>query len=387
MIQTALPSAFPAEGVFESSIHIDLSCMTPGARIHYTVDGSEPTMDSPVYHRACGLIALPGVHGTDTVHTVHAFAEADGMQPSRTATFTYRLCCRPAGTYRHTLLCEPTANSAGIIRIEDYDLDKMYLVVGTKRAVLIDAGWDETGDLPSLCRDLIGDDRPLELVVAHAHPDHIAQIPNFLHAGIPVYLPHADRSALEVFDMDISLDGIHDIHGGKVFDLGCTRLVTYAIPGHTPSGIVLVEEQTGNVFASDAFGSNRRYIPDSAWLQFGNGTIQSNLRTLDEFLQATEGKLTRLFTGHNDDVLDANTYLHTLRQSFVRGMEEGNAALSPSLRSAAESFGSGCALIQGNWRLDPCWTSSNVKYLYDADVSDQRYAEGYRDDLHTVLGG
>ncbi|MGN1014504.1 MAG: MBL fold metallo-hydrolase [Butyricicoccus sp.] len=387
MTRTALPSVFPAEGVFESSIHVDLSCMTPNARIHYTVDGSTPTMDSPVYRREDGLIPLAGVHGTDTVHTVRAFAEADGMQPSQIATYTYRLCCRPAGTYRHALLREATAETAGLFRIEDFDLDKMYLVVGTERAVLIDAGWDETGDLVGLCHDLIGCDIPLELVVAHAHPDHIAQIPNFLNAGIPVYLPHADRSALDAFDMDISLDGIRDIGGGKVFDLGCTTLKTYAVPGHTPGGIVLLDETTGDLFASDAFGSNRRYIPDSAWLQFGDATIESSLRMLDEFLQQTEGRLTRLFTGHNDDTLDANTYLRTLRQSLARGIAEGNAALTPSLRSAAESFGSGSALIQGNWRLDPCWTSANVKYLYDSDAAAQRYAEGYRDDVHTVLGG
>lgn len=32
-MKTAIPSAYPAEGVFECSpIHIDLSCATPGAR-------------------------------------------------------------------------------------------------------------------------------------------------------------------------------------------------------------------------------------------------------------------------------------------------------------------------------------------------------------------
>lgn len=43
MKTTALPSVFPAEDTFESSsIHVDLSCVTSNAVIHYTIDGSHP---------------------------------------------------------------------------------------------------------------------------------------------------------------------------------------------------------------------------------------------------------------------------------------------------------------------------------------------------------
>jgi hypothetical protein len=55
------------------------------ATIHYTVDGSEPTTASPVYHQAlefAGTASTPG-----TVPTVKAFATAPGCTDSDVATF------------------------------------------------------------------------------------------------------------------------------------------------------------------------------------------------------------------------------------------------------------------------------------------------------------
>ncbi|MCQ2390887.1 MAG: chitobiase/beta-hexosaminidase C-terminal domain-containing protein [Kiritimatiellae bacterium] len=46
------PVITPENGtIFESSLTITMSCPSEGATIHYTTDGSEPTMDSPVYKR------------------------------------------------------------------------------------------------------------------------------------------------------------------------------------------------------------------------------------------------------------------------------------------------------------------------------------------------
>lgn len=139
MSRTAIPSTFPEEGIYQySNIHVDLSCATPGAKIYYTLDGNEPTPDSAVYQRDQGLLLLPTVSEREMTHTIRAFAQAEGMETSRTVTFTYRMIARRRGVYHHQLLREPTADTAGLICIQDFDLDKMYLVIGNKRAVLID---------------------------------------------------------------------------------------------------------------------------------------------------------------------------------------------------------------------------------------------------------
>lgn len=387
MSKTAIPSVFPAEGVFEfSTIHVDLSSATPGARVHYTLDGSEPTMDSPVYIRAEGLLPLRGEHGADIRHTLRAFAEADGRESSPVVTFAYRFCCPANGAYRHQLLREPTADAAGLIRIEDFDLDKMYLLVGTERALLIDAGWDETGDLPGLCRELSGG-LPVDLAVAHGHPDHIGQVKAFLEAGSTVYLPHADREALASFGLDVPVERTLDIVDGISLSLGNTVLRVYGVPGHTPGEVVLLDEGTGDLFSSDAFGSNRRYVPDTAWLQLSECSLESSLQGLERFLKATKGTLRRIFTGHNDEILDAEAYLAALQTALRRAVERGEDALVPSLRSAAESFGSGSAAIEGDWRIDPIWAGANLRFLREADrlAVPPRYARGFNPRIRTEL--
>ena len=390
MSTTAIPSIFPAEGTFEFSIiHVDLSCATPGARVHYTLDGSEPTMESPVYDRSQGLLPVKGVHGEEVLRTVRAFAEADGLAPSRCVTFTYRFCCFGHGAYRHAMLREPTADTAGLIRIEDYDLDKMFLVIGSRRAVLSDAGFDEQGDLPALCRDLTGGELPVDLVVAHGHPDHIMQARKFLQAGSRVYLPEADLEAAASFGTVFAPGETINIGEGDVLDLGNASLRVYTIPGHTPGGIVLLDEATGDLFASDEFGSNRRYVPDSAWLQINAGaTAESCLRRLKQFRQQTAGKLRRSLTGHNDEIPDAYAYLDTLEKAFQSVVDGGQDALVPSLRSAEESFGSSTAAVEGNWRLDPLWAAANLRFLYDADrdAAPPRYARGFSPNVNTPLG-
>ena len=64
MGKTAIPSVFPAEGTYElSTLHVNLSCAASHAVIHYTIDGTEPTADSPIYHREAGLIPVKHTDG------------------------------------------------------------------------------------------------------------------------------------------------------------------------------------------------------------------------------------------------------------------------------------------------------------------------------------
>ncbi len=46
------PVISPADGtIFGSSLSVSISCATEGATIHYTTDGTEPTLESPIYRR------------------------------------------------------------------------------------------------------------------------------------------------------------------------------------------------------------------------------------------------------------------------------------------------------------------------------------------------
>lgn len=61
--------------------------------------------------------------------------------------------------------------------------------------------------------------------------------------------------------------------------------------------------------------------------------------------------------------------------------------LVPSLRSAAGSYGSGTAAIEGSYRCDPIWAGANLKFLYDGDPAQTppKYVSGYIPDMNTPL--
>lgn len=61
--------------LFEGETTADLHCTTPGAAIHYTLDGQEPTLQSPLYRQPIRL--------TEAVQ-IKAKAYKDGFAPSRT---------------------------------------------------------------------------------------------------------------------------------------------------------------------------------------------------------------------------------------------------------------------------------------------------------------
>ncbi len=47
--RTADPVIFPFNGPFSRAVEVEITCATDGATIHYTLDGSQPTNESPVY--------------------------------------------------------------------------------------------------------------------------------------------------------------------------------------------------------------------------------------------------------------------------------------------------------------------------------------------------
>ncbi len=78
----AAPIFNPASGIYDEEQIVTIFCDTPGATIYYTIDGSDPTADSPEY-----IDAIP-VAGTSTLK---AFAVKEGMTSSAIAEATYTI--------------------------------------------------------------------------------------------------------------------------------------------------------------------------------------------------------------------------------------------------------------------------------------------------------
>jgi hypothetical protein len=80
---TAEPTFSPKPGLLAGETNIVLQCDTPGAAIHFTVNPSQPTANSPVY-RAPIVVNGGGVD-------VKAFASAPGKKDSAVVTAIFRM--------------------------------------------------------------------------------------------------------------------------------------------------------------------------------------------------------------------------------------------------------------------------------------------------------
>jgi len=78
---TAEPTFSPKPGKFDGGTAVTLRCDTPGATIHFTVDGSQPIAGSPLYEAA---IMLKGSR-----LTIKSFAGASGKKDSADVTGTF----------------------------------------------------------------------------------------------------------------------------------------------------------------------------------------------------------------------------------------------------------------------------------------------------------
>src|SRR6185436_3485039 len=92
----ATPVISPAAGTYTTSVTVSITDSTPGAVIHYTIDGTTPTPSSPTY---------TGTFAVTQTRTVKAMATASGMANSNVASTSYTIkvatptISPPGGTY------------------------------------------------------------------------------------------------------------------------------------------------------------------------------------------------------------------------------------------------------------------------------------------------
>jgi glyoxylase-like metal-dependent hydrolase (beta-lactamase superfamily II) len=195
--------------------------------------------------------------------------------------------------------------------INEFGMDSQYLVVGEKRALVIDTG---TGFYDM--KELIGrlTNLPYDVAVTHGHPDHAGGIGQF----DTVYMHPADVDAAKrltyegavqygetMWNMPIGYRGVwgytpadarrftrfpefKPLAEGNVFDLGGRKLTVYEAPGHTLGSIVLIDDQSRILFSGDAANGNVGAVATS---------VSTLLRGLIK-LQKLRTSYDRQYTGH-----------------------------------------------------------------------------------------
>ncbi|MDG4826668.1 MBL fold metallo-hydrolase [Asanoa sp. WMMD1127] len=146
-----------------------------------------------------------------------------------------------------------------------YEAPFLYLLIGDRRALLLDTGATADPDLfplratvDELLAHRTGDpDYPLVVAHSHGHGDHVAADPQF-----------ADRPATTVVGR--GADEVKEFFGfgatwpaeTVAFDLGGRELAILASPGHHPAAITVWDPRTGVLLTGDTVLPGRLYAFD-----------------------------------------------------------------------------------------------------------------------------
>ena len=124
-----------------------------------------------------------------------------------------------------------------------------YLVVGQERALLFDLAVDAPG-VGAYAEQLAG--KPVQLVISHAHCDHIYHLEEFQEMWMhPADEPLLREGIPGIAPPPVSCPKLHYLREGDVVDLGGRKLTVLHVPGHTPGSILLLDSETRTLLSGD----------------------------------------------------------------------------------------------------------------------------------------
>jgi len=211
---------------------------------------------------------------------------------------------------RHPLIHEISKDT---YLINEFGLVNMYVLAGSERSLVIDAGMGYC-DLRAIVESLT--DKPYDVVITHAHPDHAGMIHQFdrvyLNEKEMPSLPWAAKTDFDLDEFvrnnrlhvgnwevwDVTEDMINrgtldteilPLNEGDVFDLGNRKITAYACPGHTAGHMYFIDDGSRIAFTGDCCNYN-------SGSRFATSTLIRDLKKL----RAEYGKsYDRIFTGHS----------------------------------------------------------------------------------------
>jgi glyoxylase-like metal-dependent hydrolase (beta-lactamase superfamily II) len=185
-----------------------------------------------------------------------------------------------------------------------YQGNYSYLIVGSTRAVLFDAGTG-TRDITPVVRSLTA--LPVTVTPSHLHYDHVGALGHFDSTALiddPTLRARIKNSQLTLGRYEFL--GFYDHLDSPTFrvdewwapgttvDLGDRRLRVLSTPGHTPTSVALYDEARRQLFLGDFMYPGELYA-------FLPAASRSAYLTTTQRLLATLGPNTRLYTAHMQD--------------------------------------------------------------------------------------
>jgi glyoxylase-like metal-dependent hydrolase (beta-lactamase superfamily II) len=214
-----------------------------------------------------------------------------------------------------------------------YQQNFSYLITGSERAVLFDAG-PGYRDIRGVAESLT--DLPITFIPSHFHYDHVGNTVTFEHVAV-VDLPDIRRRA-ENNRLRLSwrehlgtgegiaaptLEVDEWLPVGSIVDLGDRQLQVLYTPGHTEDSISLLDVANGYVFSGDFIypGPLYAFLPNSHmgdYLQ-GSDTMLSAVRDHVHILGAHRDAAPGLPRLSREDVEDLRAALIAIRDGKAKG--------------------------------------------------------------------
>jgi len=206
-----------------------------------------------------------------------------------------------------------------------------YLIVGRDRAVLLDAGMG-VAPLRPLVESLT--DKPLTVLLSHAHFDHIGGAHEFAGRA-PILIHEIDAPALRKglgpesltlwyrpellsgplpagFDPDAAtIPGVEPtalLRGGETIDLGDRVLEVLSCPGHAPGLVALLDRERRALFSTDVAYAGALYA------HMAHSDLAAYRETLARLAGLTPA-LDRLYPSHDERPIRAS-YLPRMAEAI-----------------------------------------------------------------------
>jgi hydroxyacylglutathione hydrolase len=241
-----------------------------------------------------------------------------------------------------------------------YQGNYSYLILGTQRGVLFDAG---TGlrDIVPVVRSLTG--LPVTVLPSHLHFDHVAALGRLDRTALPdepslhsraqdshltleryAFLGFADRLATPTLRVDEWWSP------GATIDLGGRQLRVLATPGHTPTSVSLYDGSRRELFAGDFSypGDLYAFLPGASRRAY-HDTTQRLLSSVDP--------RTRIFAAHMEDASSAVT-APVLAVADLRALDAALTAIEAG-RASARGFYPRVFAVRGPVKFATGWAWNN----------------------------
>lgn len=189
-----------------------------------------------------------------------------------------------------------------------------YLVVGAKKAVLIDTmmGLSNLRKHVEKIADL-----PVTVVNTHGHNDHIfgnaffgEAYMNPLDNDLAEWMTKGLRYKLYLLKYGLKKPLFKPIKGGDTIDLGGITLEVVDFPGHTPGGILLLLKEDRILFTGDSIN---RHL----WMQLDNSLMLTDLLENLSKVEYLTNEADKICHGHARDFEDISLFF-----KMKKGIEE-----------------------------------------------------------------